>query len=93
MPANRKYLSSPLQRCLKVTAGIIGGFLLTILFHNVIALPFVEEGGIIISSAYTSFLMWAILMIMAFIAKNGWKIWGIYLFGILLLYFIIIMYR
>ena len=93
MPANKKHLSSRGQRWLKITAGLIGGFLITILFHNLIGLPFKEKGGIIITSAYTSFIMWAILMIVAFMFKNGWKIWGIYLILIISFYYLIITYR
>ncbi|MEE1963947.1 hypothetical protein V1387_14735 [Allomuricauda taeanensis] len=79
MPANEKYLSSSGQRFLKITAGILGGFFVTIFFHNALGTIMEEKGGLIITSAYTSFLLWALLMVMAFLAKNGWKVWGIYL--------------
>jgi hypothetical protein len=29
--------------------------------------------------AFSGFILWVVLMIVAFLAKNGWKIWGIYL--------------
>ena len=93
MPANKKYLSSRGQRWLKITAGIIGGFIVTILFHNFLGVMVEEKGGAIITSAYTSFLMWAGLMIIAFMQKNGWKIWGIYLLITIVFYFLIITYR
>ncbi|MEM9649890.1 MAG: hypothetical protein AAF969_15535 [Bacteroidota bacterium] len=80
MPANPKHLSSPGQRVLKITAGILGGFLVTILFHNALGALLEEKGGLIITSAYTSFFLWAGLMVIAFLVKNGWKVWGIYLF-------------
>jgi len=38
MPANKKYLSSGGQQFLKTTAGILGGFIVTILFHNTIGI-------------------------------------------------------
>ena len=79
MPANHKYLSSLGQRILKITAGILGGFIITILFHNALGSLFEEKGGILITSAYTAFLLWAALMVIAFLAKNGWKVWGAYL--------------
>jgi uncharacterized membrane protein len=34
--------------------------------------------------AFTGFILWVTLMVIAFLAKNGWKIWGIYLFITLL---------
>jgi len=79
MPANEKYLSSPGQRFLKITAGLLGGFVLTILFHNAIGSLLTEKGGLIITSAYSSFILWALCLVFAFMAKSGWKIWGIYL--------------
>ena len=89
MPANKKYLSSPGQRVLKITAGILGGLIITILFHNAGTSLLQENGWLIITSAYSSFLIWVFLLIMAFMAKNGWKVWGIYLsliffFGIII---------
>ncbi|MEM7382209.1 MAG: hypothetical protein AAF361_13570 [Bacteroidota bacterium] len=85
MPANTKYLSSGGQRFLKITAGILGGFVITILFHNAIGTMLEAKGGIIITTGYTSFIMWATLMVVAFMVKNGWKTWGIYLLAIVLL--------
>lgn len=79
MPANLKHLSSTGQRILKITAGILGGFILTLLFHNAIGAVLKEKGGIIITSAFSSFFLWAALMVVAFLAKSGWKIWGIYI--------------
>ncbi|BFP40767.1 hypothetical protein FGF1_16120 [Flavobacteriaceae bacterium GF1] len=85
MPANAKYLSSGGQRFLKTTAGILGGFIVTILFHNAIGTLLESKGGLIITTGYTSFILWAALMVVAFMVKNGWKIWGIYLLIIVLL--------
>ena len=84
MPANTKYLSSTKQRALKITAGVLGGLIITILFHNAGASLLEEKGWLIITSAYSSFLVWVLLLIIAFMAKNGWKIWGIYLSLIIL---------
>ena len=78
MPANKKYLSSGGQRFLKITAGILGGFIVTILFHNAIAILLKDKGWLIITSAYSSFIVWVFMMVVAFMAKSGWKIWGIY---------------
>ncbi|WP_027077105.1 hypothetical protein [Maribacter antarcticus] len=78
MPANKKYVSSKGQRVLKITAGILGGYVLTVLFHNAVGSFLEEKGGLIITTAYSSFILWAILMVLAFLSKNGWKVWGIY---------------
>ncbi|MEL6698385.1 MAG: hypothetical protein AAFP89_19225 [Bacteroidota bacterium] len=79
MPAKEKYLSTPGQRVLKITAGLIGGFAVAILFHNALGVLIENKGALIITSAVTSFLLWAFCMVFAFMAKNGWKVWGIYL--------------
>ena len=79
MSANKKHLSSPSQRILKITAGLLGGFFVTIFFHNALGSVLEQKGALIITTAYTSFLMWAGLMVLAFLSKNGWKIWGLYL--------------
>ncbi|MEM9361858.1 MAG: hypothetical protein AAGA43_04435 [Bacteroidota bacterium] len=84
MPANKKHLSSPGQRVLKITAGILGGFFVTIFFHNAVGSLIEQKGALIITTAYTSFILWAALLVLAFIAKNGWKVWGIYLLLIII---------
>lgn len=79
MPANPKYLNPSFwSRFSKITAAIIGGFMVSIFFHLAIASWF-NHVGVIITSTYTSFILWAALMIFAFLAKNGWRIWAIYL--------------
>ncbi|WP_405414508.1 hypothetical protein [Maribacter sp. Asnod1-A12] len=79
MPANKKHLSSTGQRWLKVTAAIIGGYLVTMLVHNAIGIHLTNKGGIALTSAFSAFFMWVGLMVLAFLSKNGWKVWGIYL--------------
>ena len=79
MPANKKYLSSPGQRWLKITAAIIGGYLVTMLFHNAIGILLTNKGALALTSAFSAFFMWAGLMVLAFLSKNGWKVWGLFL--------------
>ena len=67
--------------------------MVTIFFHNAIGVLLEERGGLIITTAYTSFILWAILMILAFLAKNGWKVWGAYLLLTLLFGTIIFMFK
>lgn len=78
MPANKKYLSSPWQRFLKITAGFIGGYCVMISFHLLMTHIF-EKKNLIITAFITGYILWAILLLVAFLAKNGLKIWGIYL--------------
>ena len=52
MPANKKYLTqSPLQRFLKITAGFVGGFIITEAFHMILALWF-DFGAIMFTIRY-----------------------------------------
>ena len=79
MPANKKYLTpSPWQRFAKITAAILGGLLVAIMFHLVLAVWF-NHVVVIITSTFSALILWAILMVTAFLGKNGWKVWGIYL--------------
>ncbi|HIY75484.1 MAG TPA: hypothetical protein H9825_04405 [Candidatus Sphingobacterium stercorigallinarum] len=84
MPANKKHLSSPLQRFLKITAGFIGGYAVMMAFHLVLTL-FVDKKHIVMTAGVTGYILWALLLLLAFLSKNGWKIWGLYLFIFLLL--------
>lgn len=84
MPANKKYLThSPTQRFAKITAAIGGGLMVAVLFHMALASWF-NHVAVIITSTFSAFILWAVLMVLAFLSKNGWKIWGIYLAASLL---------
>lgn len=79
MPANAKYLTpSPWQRFAKITAAILGGLVVAIMFHMALAVWF-NHVTVIITSTFSAFVLWAVLMVIAFLGKNGWKIWGIYI--------------
>jgi hypothetical protein len=79
MPANPKYLTqSKWQRFLKITAAILGGYFVSVSFHLALA-SWLNRANVLITMAYSGFIVWVALMIIAFLAKNGWKIWGIYL--------------
>ncbi|WP_066225163.1 hypothetical protein [Formosa haliotis] len=79
MPANKKYLTtSEWQRFAKISAGFLGGYLVTMTLH--MALSFwLDHTSVLITATFTGFILWAILLVLAFLAKNGWKIWGVYL--------------
>lgn len=78
MPANKKYLSSPFQRFLKITAGFIGGYLVMISFHLLISV-FVDKANMVVTASFTGYILWAVLLLVAFLSRNGWVIWGIYI--------------
>ena len=78
MPANKKYLSSPFQRFLKITAGFIGGYAVMLSFHIMLTFIF-EKKNVVITAAFTGYILWAVLLLFAFLARNGWKVWGLYI--------------
>ncbi len=78
MPANKKYLSSPFQRFLKITAGFIGGYAVMLSFHILLTFIF-EKKNVVITAAFTGYILWAVLLLFAFLAKSGWEIWGLYI--------------
>ena len=77
MPANPKHLTtSKSQRFAKISAGILGGFLLTALLHLVIAKwSSANQKTILITYEYTLFLVWIPLLLLPFFFDNGWKCW------------------
>ncbi|MBW8200597.1 hypothetical protein [Flagellimonas abyssi] len=88
MPANKKYLTpSTSQRFAKISAAILGGLIVAVTFHMALASWF-NHVTVIITSTFSAFILWAILMVVAFLGKNGWKIWGIYLLASLVLFVI-----
>lgn len=86
MPANPKYLTqSKWQKFAKLSAGILGGYLISALLHMVLILllPFHKEA--LVSSTFSLFIVWVVLLIIPYLFKNGWKVWGLYLVVILFL--------
>ena len=79
MPANKKYLTkSPFQRFLKITAGFIGGYFVMIAFHQLVGLV-VAPKYVVMTAAFTGYILWAILMLVAFLAEKAWKVWLLYI--------------
>jgi hypothetical protein len=79
MPANKKYLTtSKRQRFAKISAGFLGGYMVTMALHLAVA-QWTDRANVIITMAFSGFILWAVLMLLAFLAKNGWKVWGLYL--------------
>ena len=85
MPANKKYLTtSSWQRFAKISAGIVGGYIISALLHIVLAFWLPDPKLVLITSVYTLYILWVTIIILSFLAKNGWKLWAIYL-GIMII--------
>jgi len=79
MPANPKYLTqSKWQRFAKITAAILGGYFVSVTFHLALA-SWLNRADVLMTMAFSGFILWVALMVVAFLAKSGWKIWGIYI--------------
>lgn len=80
MPANAKYLTaSPWQRFAKISAALVGGYMVAMSFHVALA-AWTNHGNVLITSAFSGFIIWTVLMILAFLSKNGWQAWLVYAF-------------
>lgn len=85
MPANSKYLSSGTDRAAKITAGLIGGYLLSAMLHYVLGLLVENKAVVVATSVYTLYMLWMVLFIIPFMMKSGGKAWLYYTIGIVLL--------
>jgi len=79
MPAKTEYLSSRGQRWLKISAGILGGYFVAMLPQIAIGAHLENKAPLLITSAYLSFFLWVFFMIVPFLFRSGWKVWGVYL--------------
>lgn len=91
MPANPKYLTtSKWQRFTKVSASILGGFLLAASFHLAIAAWSTNQKTVFITYSFTLFILWVALMFIPYLSENGWKCWLWY--GAFIIIFSVITY-
>ena len=84
MPANPKY-SSGTERAAKITAGLIGGYVLSAMFHYVLGLLVENKAIVAATSIYTLYMLWMVLFIIPFMLKSGGRAWVYYLISIVLL--------
>lgn len=90
MPANKKHLTkSGWQRFAKISAGFLGGYLVTVSLFLALAY-WVDHKAVLLTLRFGGFMLWAALLVVAFLGRNGWKTWGIYL--LLTLVFSLIVY-
>jgi len=80
MPANTKYLTqSKHQRFAKVSAAILGAFLVSSTLHLAIAAWVTNVKPVLATYSFSLFIVWCTLMLLTFLFKNGWKCWLLYL--------------
>ena len=78
MPANKKYLTkSPWLRLLKIIVGFIGGYIVMFSFHLMLTKIFPQE-NVIATAFFTGYILWAILLLVAFLIQNVWKVLAAY---------------
>lgn len=91
MPANKKYLThSKWQRFAKISAALLGGLSISICFFTSLAFLLQDHITVISIAVIGLFPLWILLIIVPFLAQNGWKIWLYYLITIILLIFLIL---
>ena len=78
MPANKKYLNkSGFDKFLKITAGLVLGYSVNLLFFTLLAHYF-KVVDILETLRFTGFIVWAGLLLIAFLMKKGWQVWLLY---------------
>ncbi|MCG8306529.1 MAG: hypothetical protein MI975_04000 [Cytophagales bacterium] len=84
MPANKKYLiSSPWTKTGKIIASILGAWLVSLSFHMALAL-WIDMKSVLVTSAYSIFIVWSLLMLVVYWIKSPWKVWGIFLLSLII---------
>ncbi|MEM1408681.1 MAG: hypothetical protein AAF149_23220 [Bacteroidota bacterium] len=79
MPARSKYLSSGWSRFSKILAIVFGAYAATATLHIALAKNVANDTPVLLTSTYSSFLIWIGFMIMVFMIKKVWKAWSILL--------------
>lgn len=78
MPANKKYLNkSGFDKFLKITGGLVLGYSVNLLFFTLLAHYF-KVVDILETLRFTGFIVWAGLLLIAFLMKKGWQVWLLY---------------
>jgi VIT1/CCC1 family predicted Fe2+/Mn2+ transporter len=87
MPANKKYLTTSIwQKSAKITAGVFGGYVIAALFHMIATLLIPYHKEVLITSIFSLFLLWIILLILPYVFKNGFKVLMMYILVIIVLF-------
>ncbi len=78
MPAKQKYLSTGWQSFQRITAGVLGGYFVTMFLQLAIAVWW-SLAPTLVTSTYSSFMIWVACMCFPFWIKKTWVIWLIYI--------------
>lgn len=84
MPANPKYLSSARGRIAKISAGILGGFLVTTAIHMTIGSYMNDKTYLVMTAIWSSWILWMGCLLLAFALRRPWISWSIFLGTVLL---------
>jgi hypothetical protein len=82
MPAKQKYLSGAWKRLSKILAIVFGAYAATSTLHIAIAKSVANDTPVLLTSTFSSFIVWVGLMIMVYMIRKAWISWTI-LFGII----------
>ncbi|WP_400193274.1 hypothetical protein [Hymenobacter sp. B81] len=75
MPANPKYLTrSPWLRFSRILAGTVGGYAVMLSLHLLLTTVFPRE-NVLATAFFTGYILWALLLLGAFVARSVWKVW------------------
>ena len=79
MPAKKKYLSSGWKRFSKLLAVIFGTYAATAALHIAVAKNVSDDTPVLLTSTYSSFLLWVGLMVVVYLIRKAWVSWSILL--------------
>jgi hypothetical protein len=78
MPANKKYLTtSGWLRFSKIMAGFGGGYAVMLSLHLLLTLVFPRQ-NVLATAFFTGYILWAFLLLWAFVARSVLRVWLIY---------------
>lgn len=93
MPANPKYLTHDRnQRIAKVSAAIVGGFLVSGSSMLFLATWAGNSRVVFHTYSFAMFLLWCTLMMVAFLFRSGWKCWAWY-GGLTLVFVVLLLFK
>lgn len=79
MPANPKYLTkSPWLRLVKILVGFGGGYALMLSLHLLLMRVFPPQ-NVAATAFITGYVLWALLLLWAFVARSVWRVGAAYL--------------
>jgi hypothetical protein len=79
MPAKKEYIPTPLPALAKLAAALVGGYCISVSLHVLIAILTKQRETVMFSATFTLFLVWAVVMVLTFLARTAWKIWTLYI--------------